>query len=359
MFYRAKNGVLPVTAAVAVPDTLAELLTPAWLTAGLGLRFPGVRVTGVTPGPVVERVCTNARFTIECEGGLPPGLPAELCGKGFFAEAFRPYRVAGEPEARFYRDVAPMLPLRTLRSVYADVEPDTGHGVVITEDVVAQGATFLDGSSAYTVDLAAESLAELARLHVATWGDDRYAGRAWLASRLERQLAARGVPEIRGNFEGPIGAGVPVEVRDAERLVDRYREIAAAMHTAEPWCLVHGDPHVANVFLDGDGHPGICDWQLVQRGPWYLDVGYHLAAVLDVADRRGAEDDLVREYLDRLAAAGIDAPSWDDAWDGIRRGVVHGFFLWGITLKVDPAITNRLLERLGTAAADHGALEGT
>jgi Ser/Thr protein kinase RdoA (MazF antagonist) len=215
----------------------------------------------------------------------------------------------------------------------------------------------LDGSSPYTVDLAAASLAELAQLHVATWRDDRFAEQPWLASRLELGLAARGVPEIRGNFEGPIGAGVPDEVRDAERLVDRYRAVAAAVQTVEPWCVVHGDPHIGNVFLDAAGRPGLCDWQLVQRGPWYLDVGYHLAASLDVADRRAAEQDLVREYLERLTAAGVDAPAWDDAWRGVRLGIVHGFFLWGITLKVDPVITTRMLGRLGTAAADHDALE--
>ena len=74
---------------VDVTDDLEELMSPAWLTAALGLRFPGIRVTTVTPGPVVERVCTNARFSIECDGGMPSGLSPDLCAKGFFAEAMR------------------------------------------------------------------------------------------------------------------------------------------------------------------------------------------------------------------------------------------------------------------------------
>ena len=56
---------------------------------------------------------------------------------------------------------------------------------------------------------------------------------------------------------------------------------------------------------------------------------------------------------DRLAAAGVKPPSWDTACTGLRRGIIHGFFLWGITLKVEPAVISVLLERLGTAAADH------
>ncbi len=36
--------------------------------------------------------------------------------------------------------------------------------------------------------------------------------------------------------------------------------------------------------------------------------------------------------------------------------MVHGFFLWGITTKVQPDVIATLLHRLGTAVADHHAL---
>ena len=35
--------------------------------------------------------------------------------------------------------------------------------------------------------------------------------------------------------------------------------------------------------------------------------------------------------------------------------MLYGFFLWAITLKVAPPITTVMLERLGTAVADHDA----
>lgn len=340
-----------------VPDTLQELLSPAWLTSALAPRFPGIQVDVVTPGPVISRVSTNARFRIECDGGVPDGLSPDLCGKGYFTEVGRMFRHAGEPEACFYRDLATSTGMRTLRSVYADVEPATHHGVVITEDVVVQGATFLDARSDYTPDQTAESLGELAKLHAATWGDPALTGAAWLDSRLESYTVLRGVDDIRGNFDGPIGVVVPDAVRDAERLADAYRTLAVETRSSSPWSVIHGDAHVGNVYLDGAGRPSFVDWQLVQRGPWYLDVGYHIASALTIDDRRRTEEDLVRQYLDALAAAGVDIPSSDEAWWGIRRGMVHGFYLWGITLKVDPAITTVLLERLGTAVDDHEALK--
>jgi hypothetical protein len=340
---------------VPVPDTLELLQSPEWLTAALAPRFPGVNVTAVTPGPIVSRVSTNARFEIECAGGVPDGLPANLCGKGYFSEVGRAFRQVGEHEAGFYRDVAANTGMRVLKSVYADVDPETRHGVVITEDVVPQGAVFLDALSDYSPEQAAESLAELAKLHSSTWEKPAYTKATWLDSRLESYLLHRGVNDINGNFDGPIGAGVPDAVRDAQRLMDALAVLSENAKTESPWAVIHGDAHVGNLYLDGAGRPSFVDWQIVQRGPWYFDVGYHLASALSVDDRRRSEDDLVRHYLDELAAGGVTPPSWDEAWRGVRRGMVYGFFLWGITLKVDPPITTELLTRLGTATADHDA----
>lgn len=337
-----------------VPDTLDQALSPEWLTAALSARYPGIKVTEVEPGPVVSRVSTNARFRITCADGLPDGLPAELCVKGYFYDTGS--RQAGLPEAYFYRELAAESGIRTLRSHYADVDLASNHGVLITEDVIAQGAVFLDGTSDYTPEQTAQSLTELAKLHAATWSNPRWADAAWLTPRFGSTLRARGVPEINGNFHGPNGVDMPDAVRDAQRLVDVYKMFADEVSAAQPWTVLHGDTHVGNVYLDGAGRPSWLDWQCVQRGPWYVDVGYHIASALTVEDRRAHERDLLRHYLDELGSRGVEVPSWDDAWNGIRRGMVHGFFFWAITLKVAPPIIASLLHRIGTAVADHDSL---
>jgi hypothetical protein len=343
-------------ARVSVPHSLEELLSPRWLTAALGQRFPGIEVVGVTPGPVVSRVSTNARFEIECSSGMPDGLSPQLCAKGYFAQTQQPYRHVGESEARFYRYLAEPSGVRTLRSVYADVDPETRHGVVITEDVVVTGATFLDARSPYSPEQVASSLDVLAKLHASTWEAPRWGPTEWLAPRLDSYFSMRGIEDIRGNFDGPIGARVPDSTRQAEPLLTAFEALAAQSSSVTPWSVLHGDAHIGNVFLDGAGRPCFLDWQLVQRGPWYLDVGYHIGSALTVEDRRGSERDLLKHYLDRLGTGGVPIPAFDEAWLGYRRGILYGFFLWAITLKVDPQITSTLLERLGTAAADHDAL---
>ncbi len=319
-----------------------------------GLKFPGVQITEVEQGPVVSRVSTNVRFRIGSEAGLPAGLSANLCVKGYYAEPTA--RRAGLPETYFYRELGD-TGIRTLRSVYAEIDPETQHSALITEDVVAQGAVFLDGTSDYTPEQTAMSLTELAKLHAATWRASSLAEVPWLMPRMVHTLQARGVPEIAANFDCDIGAGVPDRVRDAQRLLDAYRVLSAEVAGTADWTVIHGDTHIGNVYLDGSGRPSWLDWQLVQRGAWWVDVGYHIASALTVEDRRANERDLLRHYLSELSARGIEVGTWDEAWSAIQRGLVHGFFLWGITMRVHPTITTSLLNRLGTAADDHGSID--
>ena len=340
-----------MTQVAQVPDTLDELLTPEWLTAALSSRFPGVQVTAVTRGPVVERLSTNARFRIECASPPPEGLVPTLCVKGYFSEQGRSMRSVGEPEASFYRDLAAPTGVRTLRSVWADVHPATRHGVVITEDVIAAGGEFRDALSPCSVEQTATLLGELARLHAYAWESPTLAATTWLESRVGRTLETRGIPEITGNFEGPLGTRLPDDVRDPQQLVDAVRAIAA-LRAGRGWTVIHGDTHVGNTFLDGAGRPGLLDWQLVQHGHWSVDVAYHIASALEPATRAVEERDLLAHYLDALGSLGADVPSFDAAWADYRFAMPYGFFLWGITLYVQPDIISELIYRLGTAVSD-------
>ena len=335
---------------VIIPATLDELLSPEWLNDALAIRYPGVQITSVTPGPIVERVSTNARFTIE--GELPPGLSSTLCAKGYFSDAGRVSAQASVPEVSFYRDLADRSGVRTLHSVWADVDPETQHGVVITEDVVAAGGAFLDTLTPCTVDQVAELLGQFALLHAHAWEHEEVMEAQWLAPRLAWILHVRGLKEISGNFEGPNGARVPDDTRDAHALIDGYARLSS--RTPGPgWAVAHGDAHMGNTFLDGAGRLGLLDWQVTQYAPWGIDVGYHIASALEPDVRADNERDLLQHYLDALAAAGVaNAPSVDEAWDSYRCGVVHGFFLWGITQFVTDDIIEVLLYRLGTAVSE-------
>jgi hypothetical protein len=338
-------------------------MSPQWLTSALQQRFPGVEAREVIPGPIVDRVSTNARFVIVCDGGVPEGLSSRLCVKGYFNEQGREARFVGEREAHFYRDLAEPSGIRTLQSVWADFDSNARHGVVLTEDIVAAGGSFLDAASHITPDQAADSLSQFAKLHASTWGEAQWADKHWLASNLAGALRAWGddaiTARIDGNFNGPNGQRVPAEVNDAASLTSAYTSLVSTLeteHASSDWCVIHGDAHIGNTFVDPSGAMSLVDWQLVQRGMWYLDVGTHIATALTVEDRRRSEKDLLWHYLDCLASHGVTPPSRDAAWRAMSRGILRGLFLWGITTKVAPDLIEILLHRLGTAATDHDAL---
>ena len=344
-----------MTESVPLPETLEAALDPSWLTRALSRRYPGIEVTTVTTRTVDTRISTNARFTIECRGGVPPGLSPNLCIKGYFGEAGRPYAQMAEPEARFYESLAKPIGVRTLRSQYAGVD-ETGAGVFITEDIITEGGKFLDALSRYSVDQTAESLSEFARLHAFGWGLPDAVRAVWLAPRIHSYFRRRGEGTIQSNFDGPVGVDVHPDARDAGRLA-RAMLALADRNEGPRWTLIHGDAHVGNLFLAGDGHPSLVDWQLVQRNFWGIDIGYHIGSALSTADREKSERDLVLHYLAELKARGVDAPSWDDAWTGYRIGTVYGYFMWGITIIVKPEIVRVLLQRLSAAVAAHDSFE--
>ena len=117
---------------------------------------------------------------------------------------------------------------------------------------------------------------------------------------------------------------------------------------------MHGDAHAGNVWEGPEGI-GLVDWQVLQRGHWSLDVAYHIAAALDIEDRRTHERALLAHYCDALAEHGGDRIDAETAFAQYRAAFPYGLLLWGITRRVEPAIVRRFVQRLGTAADDHGS----
>jgi 5-methylthioribose kinase len=175
----------------------------------------------------------------------------------------------------------------------------------------------------------------------------------WIDNRIARLAQAPHVSQavLQELLDGPRAHGFPARTRDATLLLAGMKALAQ-QSGAEKQTLVHGDAHAGNIYRTEDGC-GLIDWQLLQKGCWALDVPYHICAVLEVADAEREERRLLSHYLETVRRLGGEPPDPEVAWMRYRASVVYGFYLWSITRRVDPIITNVFVQRLGAAVTRH------
>jgi aminoglycoside/choline kinase family phosphotransferase len=263
-------------------------------------------------------------------------------------------------EADFYAQIAPLVSVRTPACVSAIIDREGQQGVIIMRDLIKDGARFCSALQPFTVEQAAQSLEQIARLHAGANLLERF---PWLDNRIAQLAQAQYVPQplLQELLNGPRGAGLPARTRDAAVLIAGMRALARE-DAAQSQTLVHGDAHAGNIYRTSEGpgmaspglaSPGLIDWQLLQKGSWALDVPYHICAVLEVADAEREERHLLAHYLRAVRALGGEASDPDTAWARYRASVVYGFYLWSITRRVDPAIIDVFVQRLGAAVSRH------
>lgn len=334
------------------PLRLDDVLDPVWLAEALASRYPACVVTSVE---VIETLVTQAtKVRLIAETSTVGSL--HLCVKGVLTDTGAP-AAASLIETRFYRDLATRLPVRVPDCFHAGFSADGGNGVIVMDDVIKRGATFGSAMQPLDRDRTLTLLDQLARLHAATWQGTPLFASAAIPSFLE-QIATRPLlprDMLQGLLDGPRGEHLPASIRQADRLQAAVQALGSEIIPA-PTCLVHGDAHAGNVYWDPDG-VGLVDWQIFQAGSWAQDVAYTIAAVLLPEVRRAEERTLLDAYLDRLAAAGGPRIDRDVAWRNYRAAMVYGYFLWSITRKVEPEITNTFVRRLGIAVADLGSFD--
>ncbi len=336
------------------PIDAAIVVTPEWLSQALSQGRDPVAVNSVevieTLGPSALKIRMKLTYDAPRDD-----LPDAICLKGVFDPSLRAWLDSGaqQAEALFYRDVAPGLSVLVPNSVFAGIDAETKNGVIIMEDLVPQGVTFMSAMSPYTPDQVRGSLDQLAALHGGTW-DLATDAWPWVTSKMAGFTSGQAVTEERLTelMSGERGEPLKPDIRTGAKIFAGIAALAQRERGLEQ-VFVHGDSHGGNVYQTRDGGIGLIDWQVLQRGHWSVDVAYHMAAALDIEDRRANEADLLDHYLDRLAAHGGKPPAREEAWQLYRESFPYGLLMWGMTQRVEPQIVNRFVGRLGTAAMDH------
>ena len=333
------------------PVSLDTVTSPDWLSAMLAPNWPGTEVTSVEVIEVLATQATKARLKLHVTGG-GQGVPTDICIKGVLTDTGA-VSSASLVETLFYREAAAVLPVRVPGCIHASLNAEGSRGVVVMHDVIVAGGHFCSALTSFTPAEAIDGLDQLARLHTATAPGSLVFAHGWARSFLDQISHKPIIPQgnLQDLLDGSRGTRLSAGMRDAKRLQVSLERLAAEVRNG-PLCLVHGDAHAGNIYREEDGALGLVDWQILQKGSWAQDVAYHLAAVLTPEDRRANERDLLADYCARLKAMGGSDIDFDTAWRSYRVAMVYGYYLWAITRKVDPEITDTFVYRLGTAVDD-------
>lgn len=290
--------------------------------------FARVLDRDVTDATVIDRssgTTGRARVALRGEPGLPASVFVKLAPFDERQRALVDKTGMGVAEARFYRDLAPEVPVRVPGVWFADT--DERAYVMVLEDLVASGCTFPTPADADIASRATDVVEQLAALHARFWESERFApGRdlEWLAARSAdgggggRVFIQRAVDAIGDRMD-----------ESFHRIADLY--LARAEDIGRLWnagggTLVHGDPHLGNLFVDVEegGRTGFLDWAVLCRAPGVRDVAYVLCNSVPVDVREATERGLVERYCELLAAAGV-ALDAAEVWDQYRLFAVYSW----------------------------------
>ncbi len=341
---------------------LIEEITPEWLTTALALRHPGIIVEDARIEDMIYGTSTKIRVAVRYgASNRNAALPASLIVKGGFEEHSPKMAPMYANEVRFYADIQPYVSLPSPACYYAGSDPRTHQSIVIMEDLRRDGVIFCDALQPQSFAQIRCRLAALAKFHAQTWESSEFkpGGRwadvtqrfeSWGLEFMYRYLK----PEVWAHYmASPRGAATSVRYHDRDWMEAALLQLGA-IQAEQPHCLLHGDTHLGNLYIDADGTPGFFDAQ-VARGAWHHEVSYHIVCAADLADRKGWERQLLADYLTELAKHGAPAPDFEKAWLDYRRSIAWGLFIF-LTNEVrfqTESVNTAYAARFSQAALDH------
>lgn len=321
--------------ALALPGA-TDALTTGWLTAAL--RSTGVigesAVTAIDAQPVGQGagiLCQLYRLTVRYdrpEANAPRTIiakrPTAVPETRGMVTLFRFY----EREVRFYQEVAPRVEMRSARVYYSAFDPASGDFILLLEDLA--DARIGDQLASCSVEDAALTLQEAARLHAAWWQHPKLDGLTWMPV-INDQTNKMGLslyPQAWPVFIERFGHALPEAMRlIGERLGAQINAMLDSLADG-PRTICHGDLRLDNLFFgDGAARPPltVIDWQITTRATGAYDAGYFIGQSLDPETRRAHERDLLKLYHETLVAGGVRDYSFDRCLEDYRRTLLFCF----------------------------------
>ncbi len=326
-----------MTASWADVPSKIDGVTPQWLTEALGSAVTDVRHEQIAQ----DSGFSSLLYRLHLSGAddVPPTLIAKLPAQ---SEARGAMELLGgyRRELAFYRDVAGRAPMDTPRVYVARMIDGTADFVLLMEDLKNwDNADHLAGLS---MDRARVCIDALAGLHA--WSLES------VNSAVVEEFPSIDTPIARDLLVPAFGPGwrvyldksvVPVPPA-VDGFAERFTEAAAEALDAltERSMLLHGDIRADNMFFEGS-RLKVVDFQFASVGAGAADIAYLISQGLPTEVRRGHDEALVGEYLERLRAYGVADYSFEEAWRHYCYAVAYLMVLPVITLNGWDAMPDR------------------
>jgi hypothetical protein len=269
-------------------------------------------------------------------------------------------------ETQFYTRFRPRIKMEAPEGYWGRVDPRSWRSMILMEDIAAtKEATFIEPTTPLTRGQVEDMVVNLAACHGAWWSDPQLS-----VLKTPRDHFRYVSDFVDLGTRSRIGLNraedvVPPILRgQADRLFKGTQRALELSTTGQPPTLLHGDTHVGQAYITGDGQLGLSDWQSIMAGGWGFDFGYVVGSALEPDDRRAWERELLELYLSELGKAGGEPPKFDEAWLTYRQSVCYPCTAWAFAYgrafyqpeMQPPEACREVIRRLSTAIVDLDAL---
>lgn len=336
-------------------------LSVKWAQRVVRRYVPDASVFGVNVNSV--DVGTSTRLRVEVHHDASGVVPARWFIKTP-SLALKPRLITAVPrflhkEVSFYRSLSAGIPLKLPRILAA--ESRFGHGSTLVMSDLAE-YDFRPGraADALSIDQASRVIKHLAQLH----GHYRNTpsllhAHRWLngfSHQMETHMGTlMAYPFMKRGLQLAGGLIAKKLHQPALNYAANRRTIKQLLNT-DSKTLVHYDCHPGNIFWAG-AEPGFLDWQLVRIGEGIGDVAYFLATALEPQLRRKHEKNLLNQYIEQLANAGVVGLDEDHLFRRYRMHLVYPFEAMVVTLAIGGMMQYEanleLIRRAAAAVDDH------
>lgn len=351
-----------------------EAITPEWLTQALCSK--GTITNATVKSFDLEKIGEGqgftgriARFRLDYNT-YSEDAPRSLVAKFSAADPkirttlnrFRVY----EREIRFYEEVSEEIELRTPRCYYSALNTETGHSVLLLEDLAL--AKIGDNITGCSFEEATLAIRHLAKFHATWWESPQLEALNWMpsfdaAADKEQELYQQLWGLFARKFADQLSASfLELGTRFGKNVANIKKQLAKSPRT-----IVHNDYRLDNLFFSsgsGGATLTVIDWQLAQRGRGVSDVAYFLGCCLPSEHRRAMSMSLLKIYHSVLIENGVKGYEFDRCLYDFKLSTPLTLLRWvtaagllNMTGERGEALTETLLQRSFAIMDDHKVSE--